>query len=413
MYFYVTDLIIVAILFLWRIRIFKDKIKMKYGRPEIFLGIFLIIAGLSVVFAQNKLIAVYGFLKLIELAALFFYVKYNWAALYSLKSFWRWFVAGAILQSAVAINQFFVQKSLGLKIFAESPLASNINGVAKIVVGGEKIVRAYGLVPHPNILAAILMIGIFGIVYLFVRKCQDRDFLKKTYALAILTVLSVALFLTFSRSVIVISFIFLMAWLLILCKNKEYRKPVLIVFLLLLIVYCLLFIAYWSYFSARYDVGALANSQSLNLRFFYNQEALRMIEQKPVLGVGQGNFVWSLMNLTGANLEPWMWQPVHNIYLLIASETGLLGLFAFLGFLFLIIKGVWQRRKDLFVSCFLFLVSCLFVIGLFDHFLWDLQQGQILFWLMLGLLSSFCHSDPAVAGEESGFYLCPDEIKSS
>ncbi|MDD2753319.1 MAG: O-antigen ligase family protein [Candidatus Portnoybacteria bacterium] len=420
-YLYATDIIIVAILFLWAVRILKDGIKIKCGRPEIFLSVFLMIVGASVVFAQNKLLAGYGFLKLLEMSALFLYVKHNFSVLYGLKSFWRWFIAGAALNSAVAINQFFAQKSLGLKIFAESPLASNIDGVAKIIVNGAKIMRAYGLVPHPNILAAILMAAIFGMAWLWLKQYNEchhgsssgsRSWIPVFTGMtkradcflsaSIFIFLLSALFFTFSRGVTIVGFAALAAWLIFVwLKNKEYRKPILGIFLLFAICYSLLAIICRPYVSARYDAGALSGSQAVNLRYFYNQEALTMIEKNPFLGVGQGNFVWALTRSDIANFEPWMAQPVHNIYLLIASETGPLGLLAFLLFLFFTIRAAWKYRHNLSESHLLFIVGALLLIGLFDHFLWDLQQGQILFWLVLGILASFSLNDQVESSPRS------------
>ncbi|PIY75070.1 MAG: hypothetical protein COY85_01340 [Candidatus Portnoybacteria bacterium CG_4_10_14_0_8_um_filter_40_50] len=109
------------------------------------------------------------------------------------------------------------------------------------------------------------------------------------------------------------------------------------------------------------------------------------------MGIGQGNFVWTFTNL--GLFENWVYQPVHNIYLLIAAETGILGLFAFLWFLFKIMRSVYLERKaikdKLAFYSFLSIVFFLLAIGFFDHFLWDLQQGQLMLWIMLGILASF------------------------
>jgi len=38
----------------------------------------------------------------------------------------------------------------------------------------------------------------------------------------------------------------------------------------------------------------------------------------------------------------------------------------------------------------LFFIVCAFLfLGLFDHFFWTLQQGQLMFWLILGLMASY------------------------
>ena len=107
-------------------------------------------------------------------------------------------------------------------------------------------------------------------------------------------------------------------------------------------------------------------------------------------------------------LAPWVFQPVHNIYLLIAAETGILGLASFLTFLFFIFKKAWEKIKSLaggeriYLYSFLFIAYNFLFIGLFDHFLWDLQQGQLLFWMILGIiagLSAHSSTDRAQASE--------------
>ncbi len=148
-----------------------------------------------------------------------------------------------------------------------------------------------------------------------------------------------------------------------------------------------LLLVYWPFFSARFTLQNLDSSQSLNLRVFYNETAFNLIKQNPLLGIGLGNFV-AVFGQYYNNLQPWMFQPVHNIYLLAAAETGIADLLAFLWFLFLTVKSAWRKRKDLITGCLLLVVSCFLFFGLFDHFLWDIQQGQIMFWLFLGLLAS-------------------------
>lgn len=414
-YIYVTDFLIVALILLWFWRrkknvnwrsFFKDDF---FTKPAGALILFLVAAGLSVIIAQNKAIGIYGLAKLLEFALLFLYVKNNFVKLFSWQKFWQFFIAGAILQSIVALTQFFTQKWLGLKFLAESPLASDLAGVAKIVVNGEKIVRAYGLVPHPNILAAILVTAIFGLAFLFVKAYSvghpespagGEEYRKNPlgYALgmtkiklftfaAIFVLLLTALALTFSRTIIIVGLALFVCWLIIIYRNKEYKKTALKVLLVLFLVSCFLFFVFLPYFSARFNLQNIGDSQSFNLRVFYGEVALKLIKENPLLGAGFSNFI-PVFGQFYTNLPIWTFQPVHNIYLLIAAETGMLGLLAFLWFLFLTLKSAWPRRRNLSVSCLLFLIFCLLLIGLFDHFLWDIQQGQILFWLLLGILAS-------------------------
>ena len=84
-------------------------------------------------------------------------------------------------------------------------------------------------------------------------------------------------------------------------------------------------------------------------------------------------------------LSSWIHQPVHNIYLLIASETGLIGLILFLVFIFQLFRKIIGQEYFLLLIVFSFLF-----IGLFDHFFWTLQQGQLMFWLTLGIMGAGC-----------------------
>ncbi len=392
-YFYATDILIVALIFLWFWRE-KKEIKWKnfltvefFKKIEGALLVFLVIAGLSVVISQNKVLGFYNFIKLLEFALLFLYIKNNFVKLFSWQKLWQFFIAGAAAQSVIALIQFFTQKSLGWKIFAESPLSPDMDGVAKIIVGGVKMIRAYGLVPHPNILAAILVAAIFGLTWLFLEKYERLSTVKRIFFGAVFVSLSIALFFTFSRAVIVIGLALSILWLIWFYRSKEYKKAAMIALAALFAVYCSLLFIFWPYFSARFTLQNLDSSQSLNLRMFYNETAFNLIKQNPLLGIGLGNFV-AVFGQYYNNLQPWIFQPAHNIYLLAAAETGIAGLLAFLWFLFLTVKSAWRKRKDLITGCLLLVVSCFLFFGLFDHFLWDIQQGQIMFWLFLGLLAS-------------------------
>lgn len=392
-FFYLTDWLILAVLFLWLRRVLRREAKVKLGRLEFGLALFLFFGALSLFRAENLGLGVYKEVKLIEFGLIFLYVKNNFRGLVDAGRFFKVLAMSGVLQALTAIIQFGRQASLGLRILDESPLAPDLPGVAKIVVGGAKVVRAYGLTPHPNVLAAFLILAIFGLVYLFVSEYQKLSRTKNLIYGSAGVILLLSLFLTFSRIITVVGLGFLTIWLLfLLFQDKRFRRPVSTALILLFAVSGLLLAVYWPYVAARYSGLDLADGQAINLRTYYNQVALDLMSQRPLGGVGQGNFVVEFFKQR-PGLENWLYQPVHNVYLLIAVQSGVLSLLAFLWFLFLIIRGAWSRRNDLSVSCLLLIVNCLLLIALFDHFLWDLQQGQIVFWLFLGILATVGHSE--------------------
>ena len=94
---------------------------------------------------------------------------------------------------------------MGFWFLGESILGPEIPGVAKIVVAGGKILRAYGTFPHPNILAAFLLLGLFSSYYFLFRNRETRDnrkitkfrFVNFSHGVAALTVFLISLGLVF------------------------------------------------------------------------------------------------------------------------------------------------------------------------------------------------------------------------
>ena len=130
----------------------------------------------------------------------------------------------------------------------------------------------------------------------------------------------------------------------------------------------------------RSRVTISPQEEAVTQRLYYNGLAAETISQHRLLGVGIGQSVAELMRAK-PRYPALFYQPVHNLYLLVASETGLLGLLFFLGWLGTVL---WRSRSHpfLLVPCLLLLVA-----GLFDHFFWTLQQGSLLFWLAASLTS--------------------------
>lgn len=389
-YFYVSDILIIAVIFLWAARKIKDGSRNDSEKQlmswKIILIAFLLISCLSLSVSNNFVLSFYGWLKIFQVILLFFYVAGNFSRLFSLERFWQVFVASAALQSVVAIVQFFKQHSLGLR-YLESPLGPQIDGVAKITVEGEKLIRAYGLVPHPNILAAILILAIFGLAYLWINSFSQWRYWQKVIYASALGLIAVALFFTFSRVIALVGISLLIFWAtVIFFRQKNYRRPILVFAGIIIAVFCLLAVIYWPQLAIRYDLGELSSEQALNLRIYYNKIALDLIGNSFILGVGQGNFVWTTSSLW--LLPAWMYQPVHNIYLLIGAEIGILGLVFFIWFLFTLWRRAVKAKISPPANCFVYIFYFIIIVGLLDHFWWDLQQGQIMFWLFLGILAS-------------------------
>ncbi len=117
--------------------------------------------------------------------------------------------------------------------------------------------------------------------------------------------------------------------------------------------------------------------------------SIRMVEDFPLWGVGIGRFNFGSAKYFNENIwsVPGHFHP-HNYFLLISTELGLIGLYAFLWILVIIfIKGLQLiKGKQDFVKVGVWFGIIGFVLTFFgDGYLWNVEM-QLLFWLFIGLL---------------------------
>lgn len=314
----------------------------------------------------------------------------------------------ALLQAGVGIYQFSHQQSLGLGVLGEPQLVSYGGPTSTIPADGGRFIRSYGTFPHPNIYGAFLVIGLLAMCYLYLLNdavlykwrytktvyenfklfMTNRSFYLRLLISAGMFVIMLGLLTSFSRGAWLAGLvaIFVMAVLAII---RGYWKPT----LRLLFVLCAEAFVLVSMLApiilprAELRVGQPA----VDYRLTYNQVAFNIIEKNP-FGVGIGNQVlysvdsglFRAMGLT----HVWEWEPIHNLYLLIGSEIGLVGLLSFLGFLAIVLWHAVKHSSDLPEIAVLGLLVAMLTVGLFDHFLWTIQPGRLMLWLAIGLALS-------------------------
>lgn len=413
---YVTDILLAILLFFWLFSLFSKKYQVVSSRysgnlkslilntkyfllkPGFYLAIFVVVSALSI----RNFLAFYNFFKLLEFVVFYFYLK-NYAVknFGFINSLWA-IIAGGLFQAIVAIIQFFKQSSLGLRLLGESILGPDLTGIASFYNSvGEKVIRAYGTMPHPNILAAYLFLSIFALYFLIIySKNQNKEYryydiiiYHNIIMYGVYGMLLFALFTTFARvAVFLLVMNIVLRLLLIIFKYREefWNKKlvhILITSVLVLVAFVSLF---WPDVTSRAKLSV--DEEAVQLRIFYAKESLE--SKINWLGVGSGNFVNWLM-IKEPHLPRNLYQPVHNIYLLIYSENGLLGVTAFILFLIFLIKDFIIRThlQKLYHYSFLLIALSLLFMGLFDHFPWTLQQGRFVLWLSLALLTINPKSD--------------------
>lgn len=363
-------------------------------------ALMLLAAGVSLFAAPSLPLAFYVFARLL-FGALF---ALGLAAAVSGKHVPTAFLFGSLAASGVfqaflAFLQFKAQGSVGLSLLGEPLLGPLVGGAAKIIVEGGALLRGYGTLPHPNVLAAFLLVAFLTLSYFWLRRPGIKKVwyggapLRSDIALGIaLFAVAVGLALTFSRAgwLAAGAASALLAAGIVLIKEfriQAVRYAVLVLAMLMLLVSML----GWAIFPR----ATLSRSEpAVAYRLRYNDLGIELVKQNP-LGVGVGNQVLYAVE-RGAYFElgmdkRWQWQPIHNIYLLAAAEIGLLGAF---GFVVMLSAALWygvsrflyRGAERLEISVALAALLALLALGFADHYLWTLQAGRLLLWSVLGIL---------------------------
>lgn len=432
-YLYLSDIFLALALVLWGILILCNKkryLSINIPRSLLLLPALLVaLSFISIFWSDNQNIAIFRSIKLLEFYLLYIYIILNVPCGTFLKNSFSIIIFIGLFQAIIGIWQFIIQHSIGFFWLKESLISPEIPGVAKFIFDGERIIRAYGLFPHPNILAGFL---VFSIIATFVYKklfhiatnvsretsygANIEHLIKKCFTWNIFLIIQIiALILTFSKSAIIGVFIVFLSihyrkmlhfginvlpacpvgrcGTLIMQNLKKYWKQITITIIVLFLAINWLGLD-WNTFLAK----------SMNERLFYLNVSRGTILTHPVTGIGSGQLVLKTADFVpyGTKLELWQYQPVHNVFLLIWSELGIIGLFLLIWWLWKLFHsrrneivphgtissyGAGVKHGETVDNFFKGLFLATIFIMLFDHYFWDIQQGQIMLWLIAGLLA--------------------------
>jgi len=377
---YFGDLLLILACFFYGIAVLRGEVKQKFsfGNWQITLALIVFVGTMffSLFFAEFWLIAFLQSCRFAVLLILYFLIING---VLGRKEIIRFFLYGLLVQSFIAFGQYLFQSSLGLRFLGEPILNSDLPGVAKINFAGMKLVRAYGTLLHPNVLAGILVAGIFWLYYLFRRNLRMLGIIGAALLMALL--------LTFSRS----AFLALGLGLLVLFSLHEGKVR---------LKYLLLFASVAGFLIVLFNVEGVLfqriflgdDPQSSIERLEYISVGKKMFLDNP-FGVGMGHFTLLMQDYGTVKLSPWLMQPVHNVYLLIANEAGFPGILAMLflfGLVFFsLLKASRTGNEDdrLFMAVSITILLVFALIALFDHYLVTLYSGQVLLIIYLGLVS--------------------------
>lgn len=355
-----TELLVISLFFFTTLRLLLTS-RLK---PKKLLPLLLLLPLLpSFLVSQSLLSSVFRFIEIALWGSFALWIKENISWEKDQQSVTKALSFGVCWVALLALAQFLVQRNIfGYWFLGEPTLYPSLGGVAKASFFGREVLRAYGTFPHPNVLGGILSVLLPWILL-------DRRFIPAFVGLGGLVVsFSRLSWLSFLIGIVVLGF---------LQAKRSLRFIVVLLSLPFLLVV------------TQHLISSFSDDLSVVRRVELLQSAWVMIQSAPFSGIGLGLFTAKLPAF-GLPAGPTLFlQPVHNIFALVAAESGLLALAVFLSIFVLTAWEAWRKRR----LVLLISLSQLIFLGFFDHYLYTLPQGLFLLFLTLGFIFSYAKGD--------------------
>ncbi|MBU1083382.1 O-antigen ligase family protein [Patescibacteria group bacterium] len=382
---YLTDILVASLLIVWIVLMLLRRQKLILGQRLIFWSVVSFIGWIWVTLCLTKLtgvlinpiIGVWAASK-ITLFGLFYFYLIN--RVRSVTDIVMPLSIGIFLQGGIAIGQYFSNHSLGLKLLDESVLDPIDRGIPVVIKNGIRQLRAHGLTPHANVLGGYLAVGLLLLKTELLRK--NNYWLWVSFLLGM-----TGLFLSFSRTAWLV---FVIGSIIISWYSLRYKlvNPgrLLKGWAISLVLIAVLVVSQYQAVLPRITANQAIEQNSLTEREQQFEEFKDIYSGNEAFGVGIGQYLANNMELVDVistnNDYP---QPVHNMFLLVLAELGIMGLI-FFGIV--LIRGLielWRTKPSLTKIAVISALMGVIILGLTDHYIWDLQQGKLVFWLVLAL----------------------------
>jgi len=337
------------------------------------LLVYLAAVTFSIVFAHNVRLAMYEIFLLLQSFLLFVYMIKFTQSRQDLLFVVTFLLIGLVIESLVII---------GVRIIGHN--VSFAHFTARI----DANLRVGGTLGNPNTAGSyIASLSVLCLGFLLTPLERRYKFLAELA----LILSSVALVLTFSRG----GWVAFAISVTLFCLFAYLRGQLsLRVILVIAVIAMLLFVFFGDIILTRLfgDDKGSAFSRIEMMGF-----ALRMIKDHPLFGVGINNFGIMLEKYIPIFYDKEL-HTVHNKYLLVWAETGIIGLVPFLVFLLSIVRRGWKTWKidDRFLSP-LALGFTVAVIGQMVHMSVDIfhNRSQVqLLWIIAGLIIAMNYVKP-------------------
>lgn len=293
-------------------------------------------------------------------------------------------IVASFFQAAVAFLQFYYQSPLGLRIFGETtnPNYFSITKDGKTL----NIMRSCGTFTHPNTFGGFMALSIFASSALFFLQKNGKWIFIATIPIQIL-----AMCLSFSRSALFGWAIGTAIWVLFLLYSQK-NNPIIRKFILVTSVsFGLIFLSLFNLYSQRGGVVNYTETTKMSdsVRLKHQKASFKIIKDHPLFGVGFSQFTERSQKYLVNEKDPEVFLTApHNIFLFLASETGLVSLFIFAFWILSLLYKTIKSQITIEQIASLSIFATFLFIGLCDFYLILFQEGRLMFFIVAGLLAS-------------------------
>jgi O-antigen ligase len=346
-----------------------------YISDYILLAFFIwIIILLTIIPSSNYL---YGIFSWYELGFAYYLLRSN-LEIKDIKVIAKIFISMLIFQLIISSLQVIKGEPIGL--LTESSVFSSPYG--RSTPETAELFRVSGTFLHPNNFAAFLLFSL-PFIFFVIKNSIFRNVLIFSTLLMI--------FFTYSRAAWLICGLFYVLFILIKIKktgfpsiNMNNQKMILVLISLIIIYY--LGIPTKLLFRINSSINSFRPGSSFDLRLKLTDETIRILKNYPITGVGINQSVVTYISDPIYSIYPSFkdkYYRIHNSFLEIAAETGIIGLVLFFLFLSFSIKDGLYNKNDFQKTAIISLFGQL-AIASFNPFFYSSQFSY--FFLLPALI---------------------------
>lgn len=351
---YILDILIVLLIISVAPKLYKI-IKKNHQTFLLFCGLIF----LNIIFSPQPILGLYGAVKLFEvvLIGVVFYILRPSFSFILIP-----FTIAACFEFFLSISQFITHGSLQgiFYLFGERYLNMSVPGIAKTSLFGRELLRPYATFSHPN------SMGVFYLLlYVFIlTSTRTLTGFLNSVRNVLLLLCGLIVLISFSKTAIILYVIITLYFIISTSKHRCLLCKFARIFGLLSV--------------SGLFLSASRSYDAVNERFSVIYQGINTLLKHPILGVGISQNISALSHFPSQN--PYFFlQPIHNIFVLMFVEWGiLLTLFVF-WFLWKIMQK--KMSKSLFFVLFTIGAS-----GMMDHYWITLEQNMLLVGLVIGYI---------------------------